>query len=103
MPYIKKEDRLKFKDTLTEVIGILEENGTKVGEINYVISTIIWELFKSNPSYTTANNLIGVLECVKQEFYRRQISPLEDTKKIENGDIAQESCGYDKSKKDCGI
>ena len=88
MPYIKKEDRLKFKDTLTEVIGILEENGTKVGEINYVISTIIWELFKSNPSYTTANNLIGVLECVKQEFIRRKLNQYEDKKIAQNGDLS---------------
>jgi len=31
--------------------------------------------------------MIGVLECVKQEFYRRKVAPYEDIKIIENGDI----------------
>jgi hypothetical protein len=58
-----------------------------VGEVNYVISSIIWELFKYKRSYTIGNNLIGVLECVKQEFYRRQLAPYEDKKIKENGDL----------------
>jgi hypothetical protein len=48
---------------------------------------VVWELFKKNPRYSTANNLMGVLECVKAEFYRRQVANLEDRKIIENGDI----------------
>lgn len=87
MPYIKPEDRLKFKDTLPEVIGILQEGGCKPGQVNYVISSIIWELFETSPSYTTANNLMGVLECVKSEFYRRKVEPYEDEKMKQHGDL----------------
>jgi len=30
---------------------------------------------------------MGVLECIKQEFYRRAVAPYEDKKKEENGDV----------------
>jgi hypothetical protein len=39
------------------------------------------------PSYTRGNELIGVMECVKQEFYRRRLGIYEDLKLKENGDI----------------
>lgn len=88
MPYIKKDDRMKFDEGIQSIVTALFEKDTvSVGEVNYVISTIIWDIFRQGPSYTLGNNLVGVLECVKQEFYRRQLSPYEDVKIIENGDI----------------
>ncbi len=38
-------------------------------------------------SYTTYNEVVGVLECVKQEIYRRVIGPYENEKKHANGDV----------------
>ncbi len=38
-------------------------------------------------NYSKANELVGVLECVKQEFYRRQVVPYEEEKIRENGDL----------------
>jgi hypothetical protein len=38
-------------------------------------------------SYKSINDVIGVLECVKQEFYRRIAVPYEDKKIEQNGDI----------------
>jgi hypothetical protein len=38
-------------------------------------------------TYTEYNALVGVLECVKQEFYRRAVSSYEDKKKEGNGDV----------------
>ena len=58
-----------------------------VGEVNYLVSSVIWRLFDQNPRYKIANDLIGVLECVKAEFYRRKVANLEDKKIEENGDI----------------
>ena len=40
-------------------------------------------------SYHAYNEIIGVLECVKQEFYRRMVAPYEDKKCEENGDVFQ--------------
>lgn len=92
MPYIKKLDRRKFDVSINVIVNELSNYDKNtlpsVGEINYIISTLIWTLYKKNPSYTLGNNLIGALECVKQEFYRRQLTPYEDKKIDENGDIA---------------
>lgn len=89
MPYIKKEDRPKFEDGIVEILRNLPltSNGLKRGELNYVISSIVWRIFEQNPSYSLANDLDGCLDCIKKEFYRRKVAPLEDRKIIENGDI----------------
>lgn len=88
MPYIKPENRDKFEDAIKRLLDHLEtKNGCNVGELNYVISSIVWSIFDSKPSYTLGNNLMGVLECVKQEFYRRRLAGYEDEKIQENGDI----------------
>jgi len=90
MPYIKAEKREKFDDHIEELIDTLTDHGfsnVTIGELNYIISKIVWDIFRKSPSYTLGNNMVGVLECVKQEFYRRQLSKLEDEKIIENGDI----------------
>jgi hypothetical protein len=90
MPYIAKEDRKKFDSLVEDLADALSDHGfssVKPGEVNYVISTLVWNLFRKSPSYTLGNNLVGVLECVKTEFYRRQLAPYEDQKISENGDI----------------
>jgi hypothetical protein len=90
MPYIKQEDRKKFDGHIEDIVDALSDHGfaqATPGNVNYVISNIIWKLFKQNRSYTHGNNLIGVLECVKQEYYRRQLAEYEDEKIKENGDI----------------
>jgi hypothetical protein len=91
MPYIKKEDRKKIDKEIKNLVEKLTNHGCdldpKVGNVNYVLSSIIWMLFDNKPSYTNGNNLIGVLECVKQEFYRRKLAKLEDQKITENGDL----------------
>jgi hypothetical protein len=80
MPYILQDIRnlydqmLTFGDSLTP------------GELNYIITKILLAQVKE-PSYAKYNELIGVLECVKQEFYRRVVVLYEDKKKEENGDV----------------
>lgn len=79
MPYIKKKYR-RWLGSLIEKIGILD-----VGELNYFITNL---LIRQKPtSYKDYNSLIGVLECVKQEFYRRKVALYEDEKIEENGDL----------------
>jgi len=38
-------------------------------------------------NYADYNEVIGVLECVKQELYRKVISKYEDKKEKENGTV----------------
>lgn len=94
MPYIQQEQRENYDQQIDQLVySLLNEypgdNGKTCspGELNYVISSVIWKIFNKSKSYTHANELMGVLECVKQEFYRRQIVPYEDQKCTENGDI----------------
>jgi hypothetical protein len=58
------------------------------GELNYKITTEInGYLYRSGHSYQVINDIIGVLEAAKLEFYRRVATPYEDTKIQENGDV----------------
>jgi hypothetical protein len=80
MPYIKPEDRtaIILDNTLIE----------DAGELNFYITTLIdFYINKNTKSYTTLNEVIGVLECAKLEVYRRIVAPYEDTKIEQNGDV----------------
>ena len=87
MPYIEQEDRKRWDGIIADIVHEYHKEETLPGELNYLISSVVWQLFKDNPSYTYGNQLIGVLECVKQEFYRRQLADYEDRKMAQNGDI----------------
>ena len=88
MPDIKKEDRKKFNPVIKKIVSILNKpDKISPGELNYLISKSLYQLFDAKPSYTLGNDLIGMLECVKLEFYRRRLANYEDKKIEENGDI----------------
>jgi hypothetical protein len=83
MPYIKQEDRERFDKWLK---GICPPDTP--GELNYILTKICHlYLDRSLASYQYHNDVIGVLECAKQEFYRRMTVPYEDKKIQENGDV----------------
>lgn len=88
MPYIKQNKRKELEEVFGRKpmnIGFLCNNP---GELNYLISNIILGyLDKKGESYSTFNELMGVLECVKQEFYRRSVADYEEEKMKINGDI----------------
>jgi hypothetical protein len=88
MPYIKQNDRQHLDEALVRRARLLITNeDLSPGDLNYIISTIIWKSFEKQMNYSKANELVGVLECVKQEFYRRQVVPYEEEKIGENGDL----------------
>lgn len=87
MPYIKKDSR-GYWDAIIDTIEQDNNNvGYEVGELNYFISRLLWRDFYNKKSYKRANELVGLLECIKQELYRRVVSMYEDVKIQENGDI----------------
>jgi len=84
MPYIKKPDRFRLDDWITYLAG----NCTNCGELNYAISKLCHRyLNKEKESYKNYNEVIGVLECAKQELYRKKITPYEEIKIKENGNL----------------
>lgn len=86
MPYIEQERRDKFEKVINELLSA-NINDLSSGDINYIISSLIWKLFENNRSYSAINQIVGIIECVKLEFYRRLAAPYEDEKIVKNGDI----------------
>jgi hypothetical protein len=61
------------------------------GILNYCICELLLKSLKLGKdryeSYAVYNRLVGILECVKLEIYRRKIAKFEDEKRKENGDV----------------
>lgn len=95
MPYIKPEGREFLDDAVHTMIDAMvdgnhltdEEFMSIAGEINYCVSSLIGKLMGKRPSYNKIAVITGVLENIKQEYYRRVASPYEDVKIRQNGDI----------------
>jgi len=82
MPYITQMDRTRFQDGLNKLHPIA------AGEVNYIVTEIIYDYFKRNGGrYQQVNDVVGALEGAKLEFYRRVAAPYEDTKIKENTDV----------------
>ncbi|HLD91634.1 MAG TPA: hypothetical protein VI911_11605 [Patescibacteria group bacterium] len=85
MPYIKQDDRLKFDKALLEIFKNTPKNA---GELNYLITSICYMFIERDVAkYQDFNDAIGALEGAKLEMYRRIISPYEDKKIEQNGDV----------------
>lgn len=83
MPYIKPRKRKHFEHFAGEAVYFIDSPG----DLNYFITKIIVKYAHlAHPHYNRLNSVIGVLESVKQEFYRRIIAPYEEQKSRENGD-----------------
>lgn len=81
MPYISK-----FARTVIRTQG--ETKAAGPGVLNYQITKLIDDyLQRKGLRYRNINEVIGVLECAKQELYRRVAAPYEDLKRDENGDV----------------
>jgi hypothetical protein len=87
VPYIPPTKRSKYNPLLEELIAELQINGIESdGDVNYCIARIISGVYAEG-GYWVFNRAMGVLESVKQEFYRRRLAPHEDKKCKENGDV----------------
>jgi hypothetical protein len=91
MPYIKQERRDRFDswiDNLAKAVAYAPEAETnRMGDLNYIITRLLKEVYKGQDCYRTYNERIGLLESAKLEAYRKQIAYYEDTKLILNGDV----------------
>ncbi len=82
MPYVTQERR-----------RTLNAGGTieTAGDLNYVLTSVVFDwLMQRSENYDNYNTVIGVLESMKLEIYRRTVSVYEDLKRDQNGDVFSE-------------
>lgn len=89
MPYIAQERR---ESICTGIKGrLIDSSDIKtVGELNFAITMFCLAWWNRSASYASINDVMGVLDCVGKEFYRRIAVPYEDRKAAESGDVFPE-------------
>lgn len=98
MPYISEDERPELDRSVDAMVDAILfdvkpeemwELPKLLGRINYCFSRVAAHLTfdKGDVSYRNVAMITGVLENIKQEFYRRVASSYEDRKIRENGDI----------------
>ena len=90
MPYIVHDDRIHIDSLLGPLITEMERNSAwfkrdGIGRLNYVITRVI--LATQPDRYRDYNELLGLLEAVKLELYRRRVAPYENLKAVATGDV----------------
>ena len=103
MPYIKEKRREVLDNHINNCAEIIKSNIGKefnkesvsnenllelCGDMNYFVSRLFTQI-AGDISYSKIAMITGVLENIKQEFYRRVASPYEELKIIQNGDIKE--------------
>lgn len=79
MPYIPENERQAIAEGCTPITA---------GQLNYAIHLLIDDyIIKNGLNYQTCNDVMGALQGVQQEFYRRKVADYENEKIILNGDI----------------
>ena len=85
MPYIKQIHRDEFDPDLKNLCLHIQSTG----ELTYCIYKLMKMLLEKHgkSSFVNMAPLLSEVECAKLEFYRRIMSPYEDEKIKENGDV----------------
>lgn len=92
MPYIPQEQRRALDGAIESLASAVRRfhdgvnNASIAGVLNYCITRLMLESAKP-ARYHDIALLTGVLENVKQEFYRMFAAPYEDGKIKENGPV----------------
>jgi len=85
VPYITPKERIEF-ESLVDLFGLHHINSPS--KLNYLVTQLIRVYQKQHKtSYQTFNDILGVLEGVKLELYRRRVAPYEDEKITKNGNV----------------
>lgn len=78
MPYITKERRIDL------IAGQIPKTP---GELTYLLTKDVDEYLTDNLNFDGFADAIGALEATKLELYRRLVSPYEDMKLLDNGEV----------------
>lgn len=93
MPYIKQEQRVQVDTQIKELANsildtISEDKSQRAGVLNYTITKLLSEVYTLDKiRYNDLNEIIGMFECGKHEFYRMAVTPYENLKLLENGSV----------------
>ena len=93
MPYIPQEYRPAYDTLIAELAETLVQQppDRRKGHANYVITQIMRKAWgvdcAENESYSNYADIIGTLECAKQELYRRWVADYEDKAIAKHGDL----------------
>lgn len=85
MPYIKPNARDWYEPEVSVLINLFQRGNP--GHLNYLITRLVLGWLPTCSKYDDYNAVIGVLESVKLELYRRAVASYEDDKADENGDV----------------
>lgn len=100
MPYIEQENRIFLDPYINTLSDSVKRNAPEdlninnedlmvlLGELNYCITRLCARTI-GQPTYPKIAMITGVLENVKQEFYRRLSAPYEENKIVQNGDVKE--------------
>jgi len=90
MPHITKGQRGRYDHAIMLLMKDLE--GAPDGDVNYVITQIIRKRVgpKRLHTYKKLQDIVGLLDCVLDEFKRLVLHPYKDKKRMENGDVYEE-------------
>jgi len=92
MPYIVDKYRRELDQEIEAFIKKVNEihaknpEQTRDGLLNYSFTRILNCVYPRT-KYHELNEAIGMLECLKQEYYRKRVGPYEDIKERENGAV----------------
>jgi len=93
MPYIDEKMRYELDNLIDELVDRLKVEYTEAtpGRLNYVITRLLASTYDidKDPRYGKINDIVGVLECAKLEFYARIARPYEDLKIKQNSDVKE--------------
>jgi hypothetical protein len=90
VPYVTETDRAELAPVLEAFERVFATENYE-GRLNYLVSSMVASVWRRTGRYQDVARLTGVLENVKQEFYRRAAAPYEDVKLAEHGDVGFES------------
>lgn len=99
MPYIAASTRPKLDNLIDElsqaIVAEAVDSGDELnssGALNYATTRLYLSVFRTlfpRLRYSHIALITGILENVKQEFYRKVASPFEDDKCFLNGEIPE--------------
>lgn len=92
MPYIKQAQRTALDEKIDALANAISEivsadpSQNRDGLFNYSITRMLNKAYP-DPRYRDYNEIVGMLECCKLEYYRKYAAPYEDEKESENGKV----------------
>ena len=87
MPYIKANRREPLDMLVMDFARVRDDYGMGEGELNYLFTRLLLEWVGRTRTYDLLSAARGILQDVSDEFYRRVVTPFEELKRWENGDV----------------